>query len=208
MNRWAVVETQENVPLSVRWAETREVAVNVAAFLVEKKFGQALRLAWRQGLEEVLYYEHGLYRVQAVETKDSVFEPSRVRLNVALYDASGQLVEKREALLPAEAAEFAGKFMELHGTDPDEDGAGAQPGSVRFRPAFGGVRRYDVSVELAIASDTDFSGRKYADTVRVVAGTKKGAAAKARDPEGPVGDLWPGAKNVRVLSVREVERGE
>ena len=206
MNRWAVVETQENVPLSVRWAESRSVAVATASMLAEHRFGPTLRLGWKQGLEEVGYYEHGLYRVQAVEVASYLHDPSPVRMVVRLYDASGQLVEASDKLLPAEAADFAARFVHLHGTDPDGSGAAAQPGSIRFRPVLSGVRRYEVDVELAMETDPD--GRKYKDTVVVAADTKKAAAARAKAVNGPVADRWPGPKNVRVLSVREVAGGE
>lgn len=206
MNRWAVVETQENVPLSVRWAESLSVAMATASMLAEHRFGAALRLGWRQGLEEVGYYEHGLYRVQAVEVANYLHEPSPVGLVVSLYDASGQRVEESDKLLPADAADFAARFLYLHGTDPDGGGAGAQPGSIKFRPVIAGVRRYEVDVELAMETDPD--GRKYKDTVVVAADSKKAAAARARGVNGPVADRWPGPKNVRVLSVREVPRGD
>lgn len=58
---------------------------------------------------------------------------ARQKLEVFLYDTHGNVVEG-DILPVTEALAFAHRFMHLHGTDPDEKGAGAMDGSISFRP--------------------------------------------------------------------------
>lgn len=55
------------------------------------------------------------------------------KLEVFLYDTHGNVV-KGDTLPVTEALAFAHRFIHLHGTDPDEKGAGAMDGSISFRP--------------------------------------------------------------------------
>ena len=54
-------------------------------------------------------------------------------LSVILFDSHGTECDGFTGPA-AEAAAFASRFMILNGTDPDEDGAAAQPGRVEFFP--------------------------------------------------------------------------
>ena len=56
-----------------------------------------------------------------------------MRLKVSFFDANGYLIETFEAA-DDEAIKRIARFVELHGTDPDEDGKDAMPGSIRFEP--------------------------------------------------------------------------
>jgi hypothetical protein len=59
--------------------------------------------------------------------------PKQITLSFTLKDANGNVVETN--VMPAEAAiAQITQFVLLHGTDPDEQGAGAQAGSVEFSP--------------------------------------------------------------------------
>lgn len=57
-----------------------------------------------------------------------------MRLLVQFFDAKGRLIEKFVTDL-GDATERIMRFVELHGTDPDEDGKDAMAGSIRFEPA-------------------------------------------------------------------------
>lgn len=59
---------------------------------------------------------------------------AETRLRATFFDAQGVEVETVEGS-PQEVADKAARFMVLHGSDPDEDGAAAQPGRVAFFPA-------------------------------------------------------------------------
>lgn len=51
----------------------------------------------------------------------------------SFFDARGTVIETVEG--PAEEViNKAARFMLLHGTDPDENGAAAAPGSIEFEP--------------------------------------------------------------------------
>jgi hypothetical protein len=54
-------------------------------------------------------------------------------IKATLYDAHGNEVETFVAP-PEVAAVRAAVFVLHHGGDPEEDGAGAQPGRIRFEP--------------------------------------------------------------------------
>lgn len=59
---------------------------------------------------------------------------SVTHLKISLLDRHGNPSETR--VLPlAEAIAKAAEFMTLLGTDPDEDGRDAAPGSIEFEPA-------------------------------------------------------------------------
>ncbi len=55
------------------------------------------------------------------------------KMKLVLRDARGVVVDTM-MVTHAQAAFEASKFVVLHGTDPDEDGKGAQAGSIQFEP--------------------------------------------------------------------------
>ena len=58
---------------------------------------------------------------------------AKPKLRATFYDANGIEVETVEGD-PQEVADKAARFMVLHGSDPDENGAAAAPGRVAFSP--------------------------------------------------------------------------
>ncbi len=67
----------------------------------------------------------------ATEAKILAYQPPTMR--ATFYDAHGTEVETVEGTAK-EVTTAAARFMELHATDPDEDGAAAAPGRVEFAP--------------------------------------------------------------------------
>ena len=58
-------------------------------------------------------------------------------MRVVFRDADGEFIE-RFTKPTAEACASAADFMLLHGTDPDESGKQAAPGTIKFYPVTSG----------------------------------------------------------------------
>jgi hypothetical protein len=56
-----------------------------------------------------------------------------MNIRMTLRDAHGNVVEEG-VYTPEEARKAAAQFVFLHGSDPEENGRGAQAGSIRFEP--------------------------------------------------------------------------